>query len=120
MAYVSKELKAEVAAKLKTIMPKDWKYSLAVRHYSELVLTISKAPVDLTTIVPHVNVYYIERCVLDKRYVPLFTEIVAALNTDNYNNSNAMIDYFDVGHYVSINIGKYDKPFVCTATPTTV
>jgi hypothetical protein len=40
---------------------------------------------------------------------------VRALNCDNYDNSDSMTDYFDVGHYVDLNIGKWDKPFVCTS-----
>ena len=29
-----------------------------------------------------------------------------------YNNTNAMIDYFDIAYYVYINIGKWDNPYV--------
>lgn len=116
MAYASKELKAKVAAKLKTIMPKGWKYSLAIRHYSTLVLTISKAPVDLNVIAPKgINMYHFHGGLTDAQYLPLFKDIVAAMNTDNYDRSDIQSDYFDVGHYVNIGIGKYEKPFVCTA-----
>jgi hypothetical protein len=33
------------------------------------------------------------------------------LNTDNFDESDSMTDYFHVGHYVSISIGSWDKPF---------
>lgn len=36
-------------------------------------------------------------------------------NGDNYDNSDITIDYFDVNYYCDINIGKWDKPFICTA-----
>ena len=28
-----------------------------------------------------------------------------------YNNSDAMIDYFDIAYYIKINAGRYDKPY---------
>lgn len=47
MAWMNHERKAALAAGLKKVMPKGSKYSLAVRHHSTLVLTISKAPIDM-------------------------------------------------------------------------
>lgn len=47
MAYMSQEKKAKIAAKLKQVIPHDWKYSLAVHHHSTIILRISAAPVDL-------------------------------------------------------------------------
>lgn len=41
-----------------------------------------------------------------------WVSIRKALNLDNYDHSDIMTDYFDVGHYVSIKIGKYEKPFI--------
>lgn len=32
-------------------------------------------------------------------------------NKDNWNNSDAMTDYFDVNYYFDLHIGKWDKPF---------
>lgn len=34
------------------------------------------------------------------------------LNIDNYDNSDSQTDYFDVGHYTSINLGSWNKPFI--------
>lgn len=36
--------------------------------------------------------------------------IIAALNSENYDNSDIMSDYHDVGYYVDLNFGRYDKP----------
>ena len=35
-----------------------------------------------------------------------------ALNLGNYTNIVIQTDYFDVGWYVDVNIGRWDKPFV--------
>ena len=132
MAYVSKEKKAKIAAQLKAVMPKDWKYSLAVRHRSTIVCTIYSAPVDLiamayeniglddgfanyskTRTYCDVNHYYLDKH-FEGAVLQTFREIKRALNCDNYDKSDAMTDYFDVGHYVDLNLGRWDKPFVFT------
>jgi hypothetical protein len=41
----------------------------------------------------------------------VFQKIRDALNTDNFDNSDVYTDYFHVGHYVGINVGRWDKPF---------
>ena len=33
---------------------------------------------------------------------------------DYYNNSDSMTDYFDIAYYTDINIGKWNKPYICT------
>ncbi len=47
MAWMNQERKAALAPGLKRVLPKGWKYPLAVRHHSTLVLTINEAPIDL-------------------------------------------------------------------------
>jgi len=39
-------------------------------------------------------------------------ELKAAMMEGNHNNSDIQTDYFDVGWYISIDIGKWDKPYV--------
>lgn len=134
MAYMSQEKKALIAAELKKVMPKTWKYTVGVNHHSTIVLTIACAPVDLVaewnrvcqenhhgpehipfnpaTSHIQVNEFYLERQ-FDKS-LPLFKKIKECLNTGNHDRSDMMTDYFDVGWYVSINIGRWNKPFVCT------
>lgn len=128
MAYVSQEKKSKIAAALKPIIPAGWRYSLAVHNHSTIVLTIREAPVNIiaamrgsdyfdpqTAKEARPNVYHIRRAFADEQMADLFERIVAALNIDNHDNSDPMTDYFDVGHYKEINIGKWNKPFVCTA-----
>ena len=48
-----------------------------------------------------------------------YEELIAAMNGAgsafaNYDNSDIQTDYFDIGWYVDINVGKWDKPFVYT------
>lgn len=124
MAYMNQEKKAKIAAALKRVIPAGWKYSLAVRHGSTIVCTISEAPFDLLKAfraseyrdpesITHadVNVYHVRRAFEDECVADVMEAIVAALNTDNHDRSDVQTDYFDVGHYVDLQIGRWDKPF---------
>lgn len=136
MAYMNQE-KKNIAAALKTVMPKDWKYSLSVSNHSTIVLTIKSAPVDLlepvntqrkewalregstrecdnkplTNCMIHQNRRedYYEGSLLET-----FNKIFAALNLNNHDRSDSQTDYFDVGHYVDLSLGGWNKPFICT------
>lgn len=128
MAYMNQERKAKLAANLKKVMPKGWKYTVAVRHHSGIVVTISEAPVDIigaakqgapcgqTSINPY---HYQSHLANHPKLVAEFDKIFTALNDGNHDRSDIQSDYFDVGWYVYVEIGKWDKPFVCTAKGVT-
>lgn len=129
MAYVSQEKKQTACAALKSAIPQTWKWSLAVQHHSTLVLTIYSAPVDL------VRAYVSQRCsdevrehCLRQMHVDLnpyhwrehfvdsvlqgvFARIFDAMNQGNWDRSDIQTDYFDVGHYVAVQLGRWNKPF---------
>lgn len=122
MAHVSKEKKAKIAAALAAAMPKDWKYTLKVDSHSTIVMTISQAPVppdDLvrkdagSNIAFALNPYYPAQTFSGKT-LELVVVALQCLNTDNFDKSEPMSDYFHVGHYVDIQFGRWDKPFVNT------
>lgn len=134
MAYINQDQKAKIAASLKRVIPAGWKYSLAVRNHSTLVLTISEAPVDLLgnwfatvnarranqndepmepTGSVGINTYYV-REQFSSDLSPKFVAILDAMNEGNHDRSDLQSDYHDVGWYTDIRIGKWDRPFVCT------
>lgn len=123
MAWMNQEKKAKIAAQLKKVVPAGWKYSLRVHHHSSIILTIKSAPVDLIgsnlksngakETYLQLNEFYLERQ-YSGELLKTFEAIKAALNLDNYDRSDIQSDYFDVGHYVNIHIGSWDKPFVVT------
>lgn len=131
MAYMNQARKSIIAAALKNIIPAGWKYSLSVDNHCSIVLTIAAAPVDLLgmslklanenqtdLISPRdyfsVNPYYLDRQFSGKT-LALFNRINAAMNEGNHDNPDIRTDYFDVGWYTDINVGRWDKPFICTA-----
>jgi hypothetical protein len=124
MAYVDQNKKALIAKALKPVIPQGWKYSLSVRYHMAIVLTIYSAPFDLirafkksdhfnpeTATHTEVNPYHYRTHLDDECVADVFEQIFAALNTNNHDNSDLMTDYFDVGHYVDVHIGRWNKPF---------
>ncbi len=124
MAYMNQEKKVKIAAALKKVVPADWKYTLGVDNHSTIVMTITSAPVNLLAKAQanseyvkdnfQVNQFYPEKS-FDGRTLETVMKILDALNLNNHDNSDIMTDYFDVGHYVNLNIGRWNKPFVCTS-----
>ena len=124
MAYASKEKKEKIVTQLKQIMPKDWKWSLATKNNSTFVLTIRQAPVNLLEgSEGHYQLnsyghYQLNSHYLDKDFngkeLDILEKAKKALNTDNFNNSDLRSDYFHVGHYIEIQFGNCDKPFICS------
>lgn len=120
MAYVSKETKAELVKAVKAVLPKGWKATFSVRNYSTFICTIRQAPVDLKADFGSdrdylsINEYYIEKHCENKELVEILTKISRAMQGLNYDNSDPMTDYFDVGYYTEMRFGEWDKPFVST------
>lgn len=120
MAYMNKEKKAKIVEAVKAVLPKGWKATFAIRHYSTIVCTIRSAPLDLKDAFHRarddwdfltINTYHAEKQCKNKDIADKLEKIIAALNLDNYDNSDIMTDYFDVGHYVDLKFGSWDKPF---------
>lgn len=135
MAYVSQEKKAEIVALAKPILKKyDIKASFAVRNHSTIVCNIKSGKIDLianflsttnspiyktqdglpregVTCVEDINPYHYQDEFSGKA-LNFLNELFTALNHKNYNNSDSQIDYFDVGHYIDVNIGKWNKPYI--------
>jgi len=49
---------------------------------------------------------------LTKQAHQMFKRITEIVNHFNYDNSDAMVDYFDVNFYLHLSIGKWNKPYI--------
>ena len=120
MAYMNQEKKARIAPKVKAILKKyGLKGSLAVDHYSTLVLNIRSGKIDFQKdsvgeFHYQINHYWAHEHFGGKAK-KFFAEVIPALNDGNHDNSDSMSDYFDVGWYIDINVGRWDKPYVLEA-----
>ena len=62
----------------------------------------------------HVNEYwYHESFAYDNPKITDFlSELIPSMNDGNHDNSDIMTDYFDVGWYINVRVGKWDKPYI--------
>ena len=133
MAYMSQEKKAAIAAKVKPILKKyKLKGSLSVHHHSTLILTIRQGEIDFIknlndamfkkfqyraegSYMPasksiDVNVYWYQEHFTGEALACL-SELMPVLNEGNHDNSDSQSDYFDVGWYLNVKIGKWSQPY---------
>ena len=131
MAYVSQELKARLAPTIRAICKKyNIKASLAVRNHSTLVLNVKQGDIDFIgnykeTQVGRVSQFVREqqdiKCIdvnpywyhehFSGRAKEFLGEVIAAMNDGNWDKSDIQTDYFNVGWYIDVNIGKWNKPY---------
>jgi hypothetical protein len=132
MAYVNQERKAQIAAQVKPILKKyGVKGTLAVRHHMTLVLNISEGVIDFignSNETCAQDPYQVARGVQPSRdYIDVnpyhydkhfsgtakafLDEVLSAMNQGNHDRSDPQSDYYDVGWYVDVNIGRWNKPY---------
>ena len=137
MAYMSQERKQSLAPAIKAVLKKyGVKGTLAVRNHSTLVLNIKSGSIDFIEnfIATDANVMHGRKMSQDQidyirknrsldvnpywykehfsgKAKAFLSELFPAMNTGNHDNSDIQTDYFDVGWYVDVNIGKWNKPY---------
>ena len=131
MAYVSQEQKKASAPAIKALCKKfGVTGTLSVRHHSTLVLTLSRGKVDFIGSCNRVaqqrnrgeerierNYIQVNTFWVDENYdgeaKEFLVEAVKLLKGPNYfDDSDPMTDYFNCSHYIDINVGKWDKPYI--------
>jgi hypothetical protein len=136
MAYMNSEKKATIQAAIKPILAKyGVKGSLSVRNHSTIVLSLKSGKIDfidnmnrvcsashyltsngfrpVTNGNIDVNPYWF-RDHFDGTAKQFLSEVLGVMNTGNHDNSDSQTDYFDVGWYVDVNVGKWNKPYIVT------
>ena len=134
MAYMSQERKSEIAPKVKSILKKfGIKGSLSVRHHSTLSLTLKSGKIDFiansnrvcgnnfyqvaqgfkpnTSNYDSINPYWFHEH-YDGDAKAFLTEVMEAMNGGNWDKSDIQSDYFNVGWYVEVHIGKWNKSYI--------
>lgn len=134
MAYMSQENKKSKAPAIKAILKKyGIQGSIGVHHHSTLVLNIKSGDIDFIGNYNQVgteNENYahngrfqsadgsiqVNEFHYDKHFSGdaknFLGEVIDAMMVGNHNNSDSQSDYFDIGWYISINIGQWDKPYI--------
>ena len=120
MAYISQDDKAKRAPGIKAVLKKyGIKGTIGIRNHSELVVNIQSGAIDFGKDYIQVNYYHIDRN-YSEAAAAFLHELVDAMKGDRwYNHSDAQTDYYDVAFYLSINVGNWNKPYVCTGSLVT-
>jgi hypothetical protein len=133
MAYMNQEKKAKIAALIKPLLKQyGLKGSLSVHNYSSINLNIKAGNIDFIGNANEVaanraygerveerhkqnymqvNVYWVADHFSGVAKEFLLKAVEALQSAGYYNNSDAMIDYFDTAYYYHINVGQWDKPY---------
>ena len=116
MAYITAEqtkaLKIELSKKFPNL-----KISVRNDHYSVADISITEGNIDFSDILEGHDGYRQCNGSPDHygKHSKLFGEILDIAHRGNHDNSDIMTDYFDVGWYVHLNVGKWDKPYTYIA-----
>ena len=130
MAYINSADVAQIRKELKESFPK-FKFGVRKDNSLAVLVTIKSGPTDFSDLFKdeysqrkqyaQINPYHLES--FYGRHADFFGKIVDIVKTapargegyhkgrGYYNNSDAMIDYFDTAYYFDINIGAWDKPY---------
>lgn len=138
MAYMSQDKKKQIATNLKqALRGSGLKYTLAVDHHAALVMNIWEGPVDFIGnyretlrskpyVVPprilneapqqsmQVNEFHYQDQFTGKA-LDLLKTILPILNEGNWDKSDIQSDYFNIGWYVNVHVGRWNKPYRLTA-----
>ena len=117
---MSQENKKAIAPQIKKVLKKyNMKGSISVHNHSQLVVTLASGELDIAG--ENVNTYW-----LSQNYsgttLSFFLELKDAMNgvgsdgEQNFDKSDIQTDYFYVGWYIDISVGRWNKPYICTET----
>ena len=117
MAYITSEQVKEMRQQIKKAFPSKlgWKFSITQKDSSCIRVNIMTAPIELRdanyennregmTVRPGWDTLNS----VGNEVVKVIWDII---NGGNFDNSDSMTDYFHVGWYANVYIGKWDKPF---------
>jgi hypothetical protein len=117
---MNQEKKARLAPAIKAVLKKyNMKGSIGVQYHSTLVVNIKSGPLDIignsnsTKNYLQVNTYWIDSHYTGK-VKNFLLELRDAMMDGNHDRSDIQTDYFDVGWWIDINVGQYNKPYVVT------
>ena len=137
MAFMDQRQKAFLAPAIKAVLKKyEMKATLGVRNHSTLCCNISAGPLDIIGNMYEIamtrpETYYARNSAPKPTYIDVNTywiqdnytgkckdfllALKEAMDVGNHDRSDIQTDYFDIGWYININVGQWDKPYIHTA-----
>lgn len=115
MAYISAQETAQIRKALKEAFP-ELRFSVQNRHHSEVAVAITKGSIDFSDILDardhsQINHYWLENY---GQHTELFEAIIMVIKragSEWYDRSDIQTDYFDTAFYITLEVGKWNKPY---------
>ena len=120
MSYISTEDVKKIRVALKNEFGKKLKFGVRKSAGGHSVsVTIKSGTVDFSDIMRNntydqvqVNQYHLQNYGVHKSLFEKIVEIIKTAPSNKwYDNSDAMIDYFDVAFYFDLNVGDWNNPY---------
>ena len=121
MSYISTEDVKKIRVALKNEFGKKLKFGVRKSSGGHSVgVTIKSGTVDFSDIMRNnnfydqvqVNQYHLQNYGVHKSLFEKIVEIIKTAPSKKwYNNSDPMIDYFDVAFYFDLNVGDWNNPY---------
>ena len=121
MSYISTEDVKKIRVALKNEFGKKLKFGVRKSAGGHSVgVTIKSGTVDFSDIMRknnfydqvQVNQYHLQNYGVHKSLFEKIVEIIKTAPSNKwYNNSDPMIDYFDVAFYFDLNVGDWNNPY---------
>ena len=107
MAYISPERTREIKKQLSKEFPL-FKFSVKNDNHTAIRVRIEAGPVKFVDMAhSQLNHYYPG----NYEHSDILKKMIAIINQWNYDKSDIMTDYFDVGYYVTLEQGSWNKPY---------
>lgn len=119
MAYFTQEKKAAKSPAIKQLAKEyNVKVSLGVANYSTFVANINSGAIDFigeSSYNMGDGYIQVNQYTIDDRFTgkskEFLNKLFSIMNEGNHNRSDVQRDYFDVGFYININVGRWNKPY---------
>lgn len=113
MAFMTSEHTKQIRNTLKEKFP-EFRFSVRNNYHLAVDVSILSGPEDFSDILgpsgrETINHYWIDRNY--PTHAKLLNAIMGVVDEGNHDNSDIMTDYHDVGWYVHLEIGKWDRPY---------
>lgn len=108
MAYITTQEVKEIRNELKKSFP-NLKLSVTREHHSVLNVSIMEGNIDFGSQYQQLNHLYLREH--KNKHNMILRMITMICNTKNFDHSDPQTDYFNVGYYFHLQIGKWDKGY---------
>lgn len=120
MAYITTEQVSQVRKEIKEAFGKEFKFSVTRQNYSSIDIALMKSPFEFAFNSEYaqekqyaqLNHFHLDNEGFTQEQVDMFKKVTEIAMKGNFDKSDSQTDYFHVGWYFHLAIGKWNKPYI--------